>query len=160
MQHDFLDRPAPRRRIRGFTLIELMITVVIVAILAAVALPSYTDYVRRGKIIEGTNALTTLRADMERYYQDTRVYGNVTTPVAFTSPCDSTKTSQISAGTFTISCPTFTDTAFTAQAVGSGPTANFTYTITQQNIRATTSAGSGWSTCATAWVTQKGQACP
>jgi prepilin-type N-terminal cleavage/methylation domain-containing protein len=149
-------------RTRGFTLIELMITVAIVAILAAIAIPAYRDYVLRGQIVQATNALSTLRANMERQYQDNRQY---TTPVTippgkFTSPCDPTMTSQISAGSFAISCSNLTATTFTAQAQGSGGTAGFTFTVDQQNTRTTPNAGAGWSSCATAWVTQKGMACP
>lgn len=143
----------PRRIERGFTLIEVMITVAIVGILAAVALPAYRDYVLRGQIVDATNALAARRADMERFFQDNRQY---TTSGTFTSPCAASST----IGTFTISCPTLTTTTFTAQAVGSGATNGFTYTINQQNTRATPNAGAGWSSCTTAWVTKKGMACP
>src|SRR2546425_8114960 len=64
----------PMQRPTGFTLIELMVAVAIVAILAAVALPNYTDYVRRGKIQEATSALLAMRVKTEQYFQDNRQY--------------------------------------------------------------------------------------
>jgi len=61
---------------RGFTLIELMITVVIVAVIAAVAVPNYTDYVTRSKFTEAHGQLADLRVKMEQYYMDNRRYSS------------------------------------------------------------------------------------
>jgi len=58
----------------GFTLIEAMIVTAIVAILAAIALPSYTAYVRRSHILEAIARLADARARMEEYFQDERTY--------------------------------------------------------------------------------------
>lgn len=158
MSHEISGKSTKPSRTRGFTLIELMITVAIVAILAAIAMPAYRDYVLRGQITQATNALSTLRANMERQFQDNRQYTTPATAPAgkFVSPCDA----PAPAGSFTVTCPTLTASTFTAQAQGSGGTAGFTFTIDQQNTRATPNAGAGWSSCATAWVTQKGMACP
>src|ERR1700722_11706839 len=74
-------------RSQGFTLIELMITVAIVAILAAIAIPNYRDYVIRGQLVDATQALAAVRANMERYFQDNRTYLAIAGPPAFTPPC-------------------------------------------------------------------------
>src|SRR5688572_11704387 len=66
----------PFSRFQGFTLMEVMITVAIVGFLASLAYPSYTQYVRRGKIVEALGELTTLRVKLEQYYQDNRNYGS------------------------------------------------------------------------------------
>ena len=146
---------------RGFTLIEVMITVAIVAILAAVALPSYRDYIVRGHLTEASNGLATIRAQMERHFQDNRTYDTAGTGAgAFVTPCASTDAAPRTFGPFLISCAaTPTATAFTLQAVGSGPVAGFTYTITEGDVRATTAAPSGYNTCTTKWLLRKGATC-
>ena len=62
------------KRQRGFTLIELMITVAIIAILAAIAFPSYQDSLRKSRRTDGKNALTQAMAIMERYYTERNTY--------------------------------------------------------------------------------------
>lgn len=59
---------------RGFTLIELMIVVTIVAILAAVAIPSYSDYVLKSRRSEAFQALTQTVNAMEKYKLSKNVY--------------------------------------------------------------------------------------
>jgi len=61
-------------RQRGFTLIELMIVTVIVAILATVAYPSYQDYVVRSKRTEGKVALLDAAQALERHFTNHNTY--------------------------------------------------------------------------------------
>jgi type IV pilus assembly protein PilE len=59
---------------RGFTLIELMIVITIIGIIAAIAVPSYNDYVLRAKRSEGRAALLDAAARQERVYSDNNQY--------------------------------------------------------------------------------------
>ena len=140
----------------GFTLIEVMITVAIIGILAMVALPSYRDYILRGHLVDASNGLATIRAQMERHFQDNRSYATVGT---FTTPCAAAAATR-TFNLFVVSCSgTPTATAFTLQAVGSGNVNGFTFTITEADVRATAAAPTGWNTCATGWLLKKGQVC-
>ncbi len=72
----------PARRERGFTLIELMITVAIVAILAAIAIPSYQDSVWKGKRAEAKAAIFKMLQAQERYYTQNNKYVDPTSLAA------------------------------------------------------------------------------
>ena len=58
----------------GFTLLELIIAIAILSIIVAVAAPSYSQYVQRGKIAEALATLGNLSTQMEKNYLDFRQY--------------------------------------------------------------------------------------
>jgi type IV pilus assembly protein PilE len=62
---------------QGFTLIELMIVVAVVAILAAIAYPSYTDSVKKGRRAQGRTAIVQMLQQQERYMTQHNVYSAV-----------------------------------------------------------------------------------
>ena len=70
----FPSRMSNRMRSRGFTLIELMIVVAVVAILAAIAYPSYMDSVRKGWRAEARAALMSEMQQQERYFTQMNTY--------------------------------------------------------------------------------------
>ncbi|NWG31292.1 MAG: prepilin-type N-terminal cleavage/methylation domain-containing protein [Rhodocyclaceae bacterium] len=139
--------------LRGFTLIELMITVAIVAILAAVALPAYNDYLLRGALSEAHGELVAMRTKMETYFLDNRTY---------VGACAANTVAPLPTGRFfNYTCSNLSPTTYTIQADGKvgERTAGFTYTIDQDNARATTAVPSGWTANANCWVIRRGGSC-
>ena len=137
----------------GFTLIELMIAVAIVAILAAIAIPSYTGYVQRSRISEATNELATLRMRLEQYYQDNRNYGPAGGACGVTPP---------SADAFDIVCALGgSNQEYLATATGkaSRNMAGFTFTINHDNLRQTTAFPGASSLPRDCWLLRAGDSC-
>lgn len=139
---------------RGFTLIELMMALVVVGILTAIALPSYTSYIVRGKVPDATSNLATKRVQMEQFFLDSRTY--LAAPACVT---DTTSSKN-----FDFSCPVQTATTYTLQATGKGSMAGFSYTVDQANAKTSAFASpapSGWvaATPNNCWATNVGGVC-
>ena len=128
-----------------------MVTLLIVSVLSAMAMPSYVDYVTRGRIPEATANLAVKQVQLEQFYQDNRTYLGA-------PACES----DLGASAyFSFSCSTQTATAYTLSATGVGPMAGFGYTLTQSNARSTSAVPGGWSLPSpnACWVTRKGGVC-
>lgn len=130
----------------GFTLIEVMIVVAIVAILASVALPAYQDYVIRSRIPEATAGLAAKRVQLETFFDNNRTYVGLDCTTGATS-------------SFTFSCTVQNATQYTIQASGQGSMAGFTFTLDQSNNRSSTTTRSGWSGNAACWAVRKDGSC-
>ena len=151
------------RKQNGFTIIEIMIVVAIVGILAAIAIPSYTDYVTRGRITEALAGLADARTKIEQHFQDNRTYptGCVVDPA---TP-GATQVRVSSLKMFTLSCGNMSATTYTVTATGSAGMTGFAYTVNEANLKTSTFAGTGASRGYTAaspnncWVVRKGGMC-
>jgi type IV pilus assembly protein PilE len=139
----------------GFTLIELMITVAIIAILASIALPAYTDYILRGKVAGATQSLATAKLRMEQFFAANRTYaGGPACSSATLSDVGYTMVGQKLDGTSDCSATTFTISATSADS-------KFAFSINQAGERKSKISQRGWGTGTevACWVVKRGQSC-
>jgi type IV pilus assembly protein PilE len=139
---------------RGFTLIELMIAVAIVGLLAAVAYPAYTAYVRRGKIAGALGELSTVRVRLEQYYQDNRDYGSTDSACGVAMP---------SATGFSFACSwgaSSTSQTFVVTATGQASAGmdGYVYSVNESDQQKTVQFG-GATVNAACWIKKQGEAC-
>lgn len=130
-----------RTRTKGFTLIELMIAVVIVGILAAIAYPSYSNYVQKSRRAEAQAELLRIAQLQERYYADNNTYA--------TSLSDLGVSSTTPEGYYSLSLASTNPTeTFTATATAIGAQANdtscATLSIDAAGQKTSTGGGDCW----------------
>jgi type IV pilus assembly protein PilE len=143
------------RKQSGFTLIELMIALVVVAILTAIALPAYNSYVTRGKIPDATSGLAAKRVKMEQFFQDNRTYVG--------APAGDLDQNTSKYFDFT-AVPSGTDTrttnTYTLYAIGKNSMTGFQYSVDQSNSKSSTVTGiANWTGNSSCWVIRTGGQC-
>jgi type IV pilus assembly protein PilE len=139
----------------GFTLLELMIVVAIIAILAAIALPSYTSSISNGRRSEARNGLLNLAQFMERFYTEQMAYCAV---AAGSSPPTCSSTPSLPAqpnatGNYTYAFQSITPTSFSLQATRAAQQTGDgcgDFTLDNLGVKGVNSPATGFST-ATCW---------
>lgn len=129
---------------RGFTLIELMIVVAVVAILAAIALPSYNDSVRKSRRGQAKADMLEIVQMLERRYTTNRTYLGIDISSMNQSPRQGT-------ARYTLTLNPLTATTYTLTAVPQGGQANDARcgTLSINQLGAKTITGTG--TVADCW---------
>lgn len=160
------------RREHGFTIIELMIVVVVIAVISAIALPSYTDYITRSKFAEAYAHLADLRVKMEQFYLDNRRYSSTTGGGTCGIPGGNTPTAQ-GAKYFDFTCASSNasaagDQEYELRAVGKSAEGlgGIRFTVNTSNTKTTVvdassdMSGKGYSAATTGcWIRKKPAQC-
>lgn len=133
-------------RDKGFSLIELMVTVLIISVLAAIAIPSYLDKVLKSHRTEAKTTLVDLAGREERYFNTNNQYSAAPADLGYTGAWPQT----VGSGYYTVNVVVnnaVTPATYTITATSTGnqtkdtPCATFTLTSTgQQTSSPNTSA--------------------
>ena len=133
--------------VRGFTLLEIMLVVAIIAVLAGIAVPSYADYVRRSRILDAVARLADARARMEEYFLDQRSY------IDAGGRCGVPPPTGTRGDAFALACEaSATAYMYTATGLADKGMAAFAYAIDQTGAKTTVSLPAGWSRGADCWT--------
>ncbi|MBY6188056.1 prepilin-type N-terminal cleavage/methylation domain-containing protein [Marinobacter hydrocarbonoclasticus] len=124
----------PRFRLRGFTLIELMIVVAIAAILAAVAVPSFQGYLRESRRTEALEALIQMQLAQEEHWLESRSYSSTTSDLTSKSLDYYTLSATTSGSTYTLTATAKSGTTQASDAEGG--TSCATLSLTNGDTRA------------------------
>lgn len=127
-----MNRPAAAK---GFTLIELMVAVAIVGILTAIAVPSYKDYIVKGKRSAVQAFMLDAASKEKQYLLDARAYSTNLTTVGAPVPSDISATYTVTV-TVTSAPPAFTVTA--VPVAGSSQASDGTLTLTSDGAKSPT----------------------
>lgn len=105
-----------KKGLEGFTLVELMVTVAILAILGAVAVPAYVNYVNRARQSEAIMALMNVKMDQEIFWDDHGRYaGTISCLPSFGNDC-SAGTSHLTASGYKVKVENAGGSTFRAKA--------------------------------------------
>ena len=141
---------------RGFTLMEVMVVVAIVGLLSAIALPSYTNYVRRARMQGAFTGMSEVRFRLEQFFQNNNNYGTsaASCPNTITLPTPEQ---------FTISCRWRTDgpdastnRSYLITATGTGSLSGYVFTLNEQNFQQTTAFTDASNLPRGCWMTSSG----
>jgi type IV pilus assembly protein PilE len=134
------------KRQKGFTLVELMVTVAIIGVLSAVAIPMYGSYVLRTRLNDAFTSLASVQPAAEQFWSNNHTF------VGFDRMPPDTPN-------FTYTLSNATASTYTVTAAGRGATNGFGYSIDQAGARVTTAVPTGWTSSTTCWVDRKEGKC-
>jgi len=159
--------PAYRSFQPGFTMVELMVVVLIVSILAAIAIPSYTASVRTSRRVEARTAILDLAGREERYFNTAASYTNVSAYLGYGTTASVMTNYSVGSGYYAVSvyspatafdangpaAPSYEIVATPLTAAQQKDTQCMLFTVdsTGKQTANTSSAGTGTDTTSTCW---------